>query len=61
MDNALAIFGGIAITAAISGLVLFLISNRLIDWMHGAEGPSKETHVEEELGVTGTHEVVPER
>ena len=38
VDNALAIFGGIAITAAFSGLVLFLLSNKLIDWMHGAEG-----------------------
>ena len=44
-----------------AGLVLFLLSNKLIDWMHGAEGPSKETHVEEEIGVTGTHEVVPEQ
>ncbi|MDN3682135.1 peptide MFS transporter [Vibrio tapetis subsp. quintayensis] len=35
--GAMAIFGGIAITATISGVLLLLCSNKLIDWMHGAE------------------------
>ena len=34
----LAIFSGIAITAVIAGLLLLLFSNKLISWMHGAEG-----------------------
>ena len=61
VDNAMAIFGGIAITAAVSGLVLFLLSNKLIDWMHGAEGPSTHAAVDDEIGVTGAHEAVAER
>ncbi|CCN72000.1 peptide MFS transporter [Vibrio nigripulchritudo] len=35
--GALAIFGGIAVTATLSGLLLILCSNQLIIWMHGAE------------------------
>ncbi|USD64566.1 peptide MFS transporter [Vibrio sp. SCSIO 43136] len=35
--GAMAIFGGIAITATISGVILLLCSNKLIEWMHGAE------------------------
>lgn len=35
--GAMAIFGGIAITATISGVLLLLCSNKLIEWMHGAE------------------------
>ncbi len=34
----LAIFGGIAVTAVVAGVILLLFSNKLIDWMHGAEG-----------------------
>ncbi|PSV98624.1 peptide MFS transporter [Photobacterium iliopiscarium] len=34
----LAIFSGIAITAVIAGVLLLLFSNKLISWMHGAEG-----------------------
>ncbi|MGL4207632.1 MAG: peptide MFS transporter [Aeromonadaceae bacterium] len=37
-SGALAIFGGIAITALISAGVLLLFANKLIYWMHGAEG-----------------------
>ncbi len=35
--GALAIFSGIAVTAAISGVILLLFSNTLVRWMHGAE------------------------
>ncbi|MDD1780871.1 peptide MFS transporter [Enterovibrio sp. ZSDZ35] len=34
----LAIFGGIAATAAVAGVLLVLCSSKLVDWMHGAEG-----------------------
>lgn len=40
--GALAIFGGIAITASIAGVILLLCANKLIYWMHGAEGPVKQ-------------------
>lgn len=35
--GAMAIFGGIATAAAISGVLLLLLSNKLVHWMHGAE------------------------
>ncbi|NIB38067.1 peptide MFS transporter [Pseudomaricurvus alkylphenolicus] len=34
----LATFGGVAVSSIICGLVLFLLSDKLVDWMHGAEG-----------------------
>ncbi|MGI2800555.1 peptide MFS transporter [Photobacterium damselae] len=42
----LAIFSGIAITAIVAGVLLLLLSNKLIDWMHGAEGHKKEEEIE---------------
>ncbi len=60
VNNALSIFGGIAITAAIFGGLLFLIANKLVYWMHGAEGHVKESITEEEIAVTGTHEGMAE-
>ncbi|WP_407330391.1 peptide MFS transporter [Enterovibrio sp. 27052020O] len=36
----LAIFSGIAITSAVAGMLLILCSNKLVNWMHGAEGTS---------------------
>ncbi|AWK81345.1 peptide MFS transporter [Photobacterium damselae] len=42
----LAIFSGIAITAIVAGVLLLLLSNKLIDWMHGAEGHKKEEEVD---------------
>lgn len=35
--GALSIFGGIAIAATISGVILLMFSNTLVGWMHGAE------------------------
>lgn len=35
--GALHIFAGIAIAAVVSAIILFLFSNKLIQWMHGAE------------------------
>ncbi|WP_439837254.1 peptide MFS transporter [Aeromonas enteropelogenes] len=44
----LAIFGGIALAAIISALILLAMANRLVYWMHGAEGPAKEPHKSDE-------------
>ncbi|WP_444541954.1 hypothetical protein [Aeromonas hydrophila] len=41
-SGAMAIFGGIALAAVISALILLTMANRLVYWMHGAEGPAKE-------------------
>ncbi len=41
-----AIFGGIAVTATIAGVLLLLCSNKLIAWMHGAEGEIEDKQVE---------------
>ncbi|UTV26944.1 peptide MFS transporter [Photobacterium atrarenae] len=38
----MAIFSGIAIAAGLSGVILLLLSNQLIRWMHGAEGKAVE-------------------
>lgn len=60
VNNAVSIFGGIAITAAVFGGLLFLIADKLVHWMHGAEGHIKETMTEEEISVVGTHEGISE-
>ncbi len=39
VHNAIYIFGGIAITAAISAVIMWLLADKLVAWMHGAEGP----------------------
>ncbi|MFR9720998.1 peptide MFS transporter [Aeromonas diversa] len=44
----LAIFGGIAVAATLSAVILLTMANRLVYWMHGAEGHSvQESHEEE--------------
>lgn len=37
IDNSLAIFSGLVLASLISAAALYLLANRLIDWMHGAE------------------------
>jgi POT family proton-dependent oligopeptide transporter len=37
LANAMSIFAGIAITATISGIILYFMADKLVDWMHGAE------------------------
>ena len=62
VENALAIFGGIAITAIIAAILLLLLADKLIYWMHGAEGAhvvDENKALEEELEVTGLHEAMP--
>ena len=58
----LATFGGVAVMAFIAGIALFLLSDKLVDWMHGAEDikSTAEEKLEEEMSVTGTHEAMPE-
>lgn len=59
----LATFGGVAVAAILAGLVLFLIQEKLVDWMHGVE----QEHVkigestQEEIAITADHEGVPPR
>ncbi|MGL5503061.1 MAG: peptide MFS transporter, partial [Aeromonas veronii] len=43
----IAIFGGIALAAVLSALILLTMANRLVYWMHGAEGPAKEPQAQE--------------
>lgn len=55
----MAIFIGVGGASVLSAGILYLLSDRLLDWMHGAEGPAKKTEeekIDEELGVTGDHE-----
>ncbi|CAH0533264.1 Di-/tripeptide transporter [Vibrio stylophorae] len=50
--GAMSIFGGIAITATVSALILWLLSDKLIYWMHGAESaveqPDEDAAIEHE-------------
>lgn len=62
LANAMSIFSGIAITAAISGVLLYFMADKLVDWMHGAESKihdhSEEEALEQEIAVTGEHEAI---
>ncbi|GGE70171.1 peptide MFS transporter [Shewanella carassii] len=62
LANAMSIFSGIAITAAISGVILYFMADKLVDWMHGAENKihdhSEEEALEQEIAVTGDHEAI---
>ncbi|AQS38868.1 amino acid/peptide transporter (peptide:H symporter) [Shewanella psychrophila] len=59
LANAMSIFAGIAITSAISGIVLYFMADKLVSWMHGAEGHhvhTEEEALEEEMAITADHE-----
>ena len=43
INNSLAIFSGLAISGFVAGIVVYLFADKLVDWMHGAEG---QQHVE---------------
>ncbi|GGP53803.1 MFS transporter [Shewanella algicola] len=60
LANAMAIFAGIAITATISAIILYLMSDKLVDWMHGAESKhdTEEQALEGEIAVTAEHEAI---
>ncbi|MGL5291816.1 MAG: peptide MFS transporter, partial [Vibrionaceae bacterium] len=46
--GAMAVFGGIALAAVVSAVILLLFANRLVYWMHGAEGVQQEKSVQPE-------------
>jgi POT family proton-dependent oligopeptide transporter len=59
VENAFTIFSSIAIAGLETGLIVFLLSNKLINWMHGAQGKhcdDEEQKLEEEVAVVATHE-----
>jgi POT family proton-dependent oligopeptide transporter len=60
LANAMSIFAGIAITAALSAVILYFMADKLVDWMHGAEdGRHTEAEaLEEEIAVTAEHEAI---
>jgi len=60
LASAMAIFSGIAITAALSGVILYFMADKLVDWMHGAETKhhSEAEALEDEIAVTGEHEAI---
>ena len=51
INNALSIFSGIAITAIGSALILYFMADKLVYWMHGAEGRPND-RLEQELEVS---------
>lgn len=60
LANAMAIFSGIAITAALSGVILYFMADKLVDWMHGAESKhhNEAEALEDEIAVTAEHEAI---
>ena len=56
VENAMGIFIGLGATAIISAVIMYLLSDKLVKWMHGAEGhhvPHTQEHIlAEELEVT---------
>ncbi|MBL0709402.1 MAG: peptide MFS transporter [Colwellia sp.] len=63
VDNAANIFMAVGVAALITGVIIFLSAGKLVAWMHGAESDhseSLEEKLEEEIGITGTHEGVSE-
>ncbi len=57
-------FAGVAIMAFLAGICLWLLSDKLVDWMHGAEDSHPqdlEEKFEEEISVTATHEGISEK
>lgn len=56
-------FAGVAIMAFVAGLILWLLSDKLVDWMHGAEDAhptDTEGRIAEEMSVVATHEGIQE-
>ncbi|QIZ77326.1 peptide MFS transporter [Ferrimonas lipolytica] len=59
LANAMSIFSGIFITAVVSGIILYFMSDKLVDWMHGAEDGHDKNEaqaLEQEVAVTADHE-----
>ncbi|MCE0494798.1 peptide MFS transporter [Vibrio salinus] len=49
--GALSIFGGIAVTAILSSIILLVFSTKLVYWMHGAEQPKTSVDSENPLNT----------
>ncbi|MGB0894778.1 MAG: peptide MFS transporter [Parashewanella sp.] len=62
LANAMSIFAGIAITSVVSAIILYFMSDKLVDWMHGAESDdhvhTQSEAIEEEYAVTAEHEAL---
>lgn len=60
VDQSIALFSGLIATGVISAVVLYLISDKLIDWMHGAESgvheESTEQAISDELEASATRQ-----
>jgi POT family proton-dependent oligopeptide transporter len=58
MNNAMGIFIGLGATALFSAALMYMLSDRLVEWMHGAEGdhkPHTQEHIlSEELEISAT-------
>ena len=54
----MAAFSGVAIMAFVAGIILWLSSDKLVDWMHiaGDKPQTQEEKLEEEMSVVGDHE-----
>ncbi|MDQ7050502.1 MAG: peptide MFS transporter [Enterobacterales bacterium] len=57
INNAISIFSGIAITTTVSAIILYFMADKLVYWMHGAEGDAlhdkdSDEVVREELSGT---------
>jgi POT family proton-dependent oligopeptide transporter len=50
-------FAGVAIFCLVSGAILYLLSDRIVGWMHGAEDhpQTADAQLEEELSVVAAH------
>ncbi len=69
LANAMAIFSGLTITSVASGILLYFLANKLVDWMHGAEDNHKpdvnqqqslnqQQATQEEMNITAEPETV---
>ena len=54
----MAAFSGVAIMAVVAGIILWLMSDKLVDWMHITKelAQTEEDKLEEEMSVVGDHE-----
>jgi len=59
IENAFIIFSSIAIAGLVTAIIVYMLSNTLVKWMHDAQGEQvsdEEQRLEEEVAVVATHE-----
>ena len=64
VENASTIFMAVGCSALFTGILIFLSANKLVEWMHGAEGghdESAEEKFDEEISVTAAHEGISDK